>query len=216
MIEVHLAVDRYESVQEGITTRHCFAAGANYDPHNLNFGPIVASDEHRVGPGAGFGRHPHRGVDILSWVLDGRLVHEDAAGARTIVSAGEVLVQVSGPGIEHAERNASDTSPLHFVQMAMRADSRPASGGDPPSASYGVGVPPVPIAGGSFAVVHPHPWAYLPAAAYVHVYLARGRALVDGRQVSEGDSVRLRDESVLVEGDADLLVLSLPAPTVEG
>jgi redox-sensitive bicupin YhaK (pirin superfamily) len=208
VIEVHLARDRYESVYEGITTRHCFAAGAHYDPANLSFGPLVGVDEHRVGPGAGFELHAHRGVDILSWVLEGGLVHEDAAGARTIVGPGEVLVQASGPGIEHAERNASGTSPLRFVQMSLCADSqRP---------SYRVGEPPVPVAGGSFTVARPRPPAYLAAAPYVHVYVARGLARVGATQVSEGDSVRLRDQGVLVEGDADLLVLSLPAPpTVE-
>jgi hypothetical protein len=208
VIEVHLAGDRYESVHEGITTRHCFAAGAHYDPDNLNFGPLVASDEHRVGPGAGFGRHAHRGVDILSWVLDGRLVHEDAAGVRTIVGPGEVLVQASGRGIEHAERNASATAPLRFVQMSLHVDSE--------RSSYGVGVPPLPVAGGSFTVLHPHPPAYLAAAAYVHVYVARGFARLETMRVNEGDSVRLRDEGALVAGDAELLVLSLPAPpTVE-
>jgi redox-sensitive bicupin YhaK (pirin superfamily) len=208
VIEVHLASARYESVHEGITTHHCFAAGAHYEPANLNFGPLVASDEHRLGPGAGFERHAHRGVDILSWVLDGQLVHEDAAGARTLLGPGEVLVQASGPGIEHAERNASGTAPLRFVQMSLHADSqRP---------SYRVGVPPLPVAGGSFTVLRPHLPAYLAAAAYVHVYVARGLARLGATQVSEGDSVRLRDEAVLVEGDADLLVLSLPAPlTVE-
>jgi hypothetical protein len=204
VIEVHLGSDRYESIHGGITTYHCFAAGAHYDADNVNFGPLVASDEHRLDPGAGFERHAHRGVDILSWVLDGRLAHEDVAGTRTIVGPGQALVQASGPGIEHAERNASGTAPLRFVQMSLHADSqRP---------SYRVGVPPLPVAGGSFTVLQPLLPAYLAAAAYVHVYVARGFALLGATQVSEGDSVRLRDEAVLVEGDADLLVLSLPAP----
>ena len=119
MIRVVRAADRYRSDQPGITSWHCFSAGAHYDPDNVAFGPIIGVDEHLVAPGAGFGWHAHSGVEIVSWVLAGVLRHEDSNGDVRLVAAGERLVQSAGSGIRHTETNASDTEPLRFVQTTL-------------------------------------------------------------------------------------------------
>jgi len=121
----HSAADRFETVAEGITTRHCFSAGAHYDPERVGFGPLTGLDEHTVGPGAGFDWHAHRGVEILSWVLDGVLRHEDESGTVLEVGPGELLHQSAGSGIRHRETNASGTVPLRFVQLTVLGETGP-------------------------------------------------------------------------------------------
>ena len=113
------ASERYLSGGPGVTTRHQFSAGAHYDPDNVAFGPIVAVDEHAVTPGNGFDWHAHRGVHIVSCVLDGTLRHEDSNGGERIIGPGALLVQSTGDGIRHRETNASDVDPLRFVQITV-------------------------------------------------------------------------------------------------
>jgi quercetin dioxygenase-like cupin family protein len=117
--------DRFLTEQPGITSWHCFSAGPHYAPSRLSFGPVVGVDEHLVAPGAGFDWHGHRGVRIVSWILDGTLRHEDSRGGERLVGAGSLLVQAAGGGIRHREWNASDTEPLRFVQITLLADDGP-------------------------------------------------------------------------------------------
>jgi redox-sensitive bicupin YhaK (pirin superfamily) len=122
VIHVRRAAERYVSTQPGITTYHCFAAGPHYDPDNVSFGPVVGVDEHLVQAGAGFDWHAHRGVTIVTWVLEGTLRHEDEDGER-LVHPGELFVQSTGQGIRHSETNASDSKALRFVQTTLLSDS---------------------------------------------------------------------------------------------
>lgn len=117
---VYRAGDRFVTEHDGITSYHCFSAGPHYDPDRVAFGPLVGVDEHHVAPGAGFDWHAHRGVTIVSWVLDGSLRHEDAAGPR-LVTPGELFVQHAGDGLRHREWNASDSVALRFVQTTVLA-----------------------------------------------------------------------------------------------
>ncbi|MCW2495736.1 pirin family protein [Jatrophihabitans sp.] len=116
------AADRYVVDQPGIRSWHCFSAGAHYDPANLSFGPLLGVDEHLVDPGAGFEDHAHRGVDIVSVVLAGALSHRSGSVER-VVRAGETLLQRTGDGIRHTERNASATEPLRLLQLTSLPES---------------------------------------------------------------------------------------------
>lgn len=198
MIELHRAADRFETVQPGITTRHCFSSGAHYDPANTHFGALVAVDEHLLAPGAGFTRHAHRGVEIVSWVLDGALGHEDSAGRVELVEPGTALHQSAGSGIEHAERNASDVETLRFVQFSWLSEIA--------TPGYGLDVPPVQVGGGEFEVLHPVAPVELAAAAHLHLFVASGSVRAAGRTLHSGDSARIRDEPLIVEGDGEILV----------
>lgn len=182
------AVDRFETVQPGITTRHCFSSGAHYDAANTAFGSLIAFDEHAVAPGAGFGRHAHRGVEIVSWVLSGTLRHEDSTGRVELVGHGTTLRQSAGSGIEHTERNASDTEPLRFVQLVLLGDV------------------------GEFSVLTPAEPVELAAAAFLHLFVSRGAVSVAGQSLQAGDSARIRDATATVEGGGEVLVWrSLPS-----
>ena len=117
---------RFRSAHDGIVTRHALSAGAHYDPQLLSVGPVVGCDLHEVAPGAGFDWHAHRGVVIVSRVLEGTLRHEDSSGEVVLVPAGaRVLVQSAGEGIRHRETNASDDAPLLFVQTTLLLDAPP-------------------------------------------------------------------------------------------
>jgi redox-sensitive bicupin YhaK (pirin superfamily) len=208
MIEIHPAAARYETVQPGITTWHCFSAGAHYAPDNTGFGGLIALDEHVVAPGAGFGRHAHRGVDIVSWVLAGTLRHEDSSGRGELVGTGTALHQSSGSGIEHTERNASATEALRFIQLVLLG------GAGPPG--HLLGAPPMPLSGGEFAVLHPVAPVELPAVAHLHLYVASGAVGVAGHTLHPGDSARVRTEAVIVVGAGEILLWRSGEPAVEG
>jgi hypothetical protein len=117
---VRRAADRYRSDHDGISTWHCFASGAFYDPANLSFGPVIAVDEHLVPGGGGFDWHAHRGVLIFSWVLSGALRHEGGDGVR-VIEAGSLFRQDATGTIRHRETNASASESLHFIQTTLLA-----------------------------------------------------------------------------------------------
>ena len=196
MISVHRAASRFVTQQPGVLTRHCFSSGSHYDPANVAFGALIAVDEHLVSPGAGFAPHRHRGVELVSWVLDGALHHVDASRA-SLIEPGAVQHQIAGSGIEHVEWNASADEPLRFVQMWLLGTT-----GEP---GYAVGPPPVPLEAGVFAV---HRSGAAAMAATVHLYVARGSFAVGAVGLAEGDSVRA-DEPLTVSGTGELLVLTL-------
>ena len=201
MIDVRPAAARFETVQPGITTHQCLSSGAHYDPDNTAFGALIAVDEHTLAPGAGFSRHGHRGIEIVSWVLAGTLRHEDSAGRVELVGPGPVLYQSAGSGIEHTERNASATEALRFVQMWLLGETgRPA---------HAVTEPPLRADAGTFTVLRPSGPSQLPAAPLVHLYVARGAVRVAGETLGSGDSVRVRDEQVAIDGAGELLVWSM-------
>ncbi|MDT4924529.1 MAG: quercetin 2,3-dioxygenase [Pseudonocardiales bacterium] len=197
MIEVRRAGDRFRTDQPGITSWHSFSSGAHYDPGNVSFGPVVACDEHLVDPGFGFERHPHARVELVTWVLDGSLRHEDAAGRTRVVVPGQAQYQRAGTGIEHSERNASESAPLHFVQIWLLSDE------DVPG--YDLAHPPLTLSAGRFTVLRSCRDERVRGAA-VHAFLGAGRFTVAGHELGPGDSVRA-DEALAVSGDGVLLVV---------
>lgn len=184
----------------GITTWHSFSSGPHYDPDNVAFGPLVACDEHLLDPGAGFDRHPHARVELVSWVVDGALAHTDAFGNERVVVPGQVQYQLAGSGIQHAERNASGSAPLHFVQLWLLTEEQ--------FPDYDLAPPPVRLTTGSFDVLRTCRDHVLRVPGAAHLYLASGGFTADGEQLRPGDSVRLQDDSVHLDGDGELLVVT--------
>jgi hypothetical protein len=188
-------MQRAVSEQTGIRSWHCFSAGADYDADNLAFGPVIGVDEHLVDPGAGFAEHAHRGVQIITWVLDGQLGHRDDEGA-VVLRHGEVLVQLAGAGVRHVEWNASRTDPVRFVQTTLLgADAAP---------RWFLGAAPVRDTVAAFEVVTSLAWL---DGALVHAFVASGSFDVNGQRLSAGDSVRARAESLVIDGAGELLVV---------
>lgn len=124
-IEIRRAGDRFRTDQDGITTFHSFSYGRHYDPANVGFGPVIALNEECIPPGGGYGMHAHSDVDIVTWVLEGALAHEDSTGVSGIVEPGVLRWLAAADGVRHAEENASTTEPLRFLQVLLRSDRNP-------------------------------------------------------------------------------------------
>jgi len=234
-VDVRRSAGRFRTRLSWLDSRHSFSFGRHYDPTNIRFGLLLASNHDVVAAGAGYDPHPHRGVEIVSWVLAGALEHEDDAGNRGVVRPGWVQRTSAGSGIVHSER-AYGAEPVEFVQMWAvpdEAGTEPdhqqadvtdalASGGLVPVAS---GIPrhrgsaavrirqrDAALSAARLAGGEPVP---LPVAAYLHLYVARGSVTLHGAgelgptELSRGDAARITaadGQRLTATGDAEILV----------
>src|SRR4051812_18076431 len=107
MINIIKSEDRYHADHGWLDTRWHFSFSDYYDPANMNWSKLRVFNDDVVQPGTGFGMHPHRDMEIVTYVLDGELQHEDSVGNKGVVHPGEVQVMSAGKGILHSEVNAS-------------------------------------------------------------------------------------------------------------
>jgi redox-sensitive bicupin YhaK (pirin superfamily) len=197
VMDVRRADERYPGgdAAAGIESRHAFSFGPHYDPDNLRFGSLIACNEERLAPGAGFDEHPHSHTEIVTWVVEGELTHRDTAGHETVVRAGDVQRLSAAGGVRHVERNDGPL-PLTFVQMWL-APREP--GGDPAyeivrgiadSTPYAV-----PEAGAMLHVrrLGAGERTAVPDGACVYVHVVRGEVTLDGEDLRPGDAARLTD-----------------------
>lgn len=115
-----------------LDSRHSFSFGQYYDPEWMGFGALRVINEDRVVPGAGFAPHRHANMEILSYVLSGRLAHRDSSGAEGVIGPGELQWMSAGHGVEHSEYNASAAEPVHFLQVWIQ----PAQVNAPPAYAH--------------------------------------------------------------------------------
>ncbi|MFD5428385.1 pirin family protein [Streptomyces sp. NPDC127084] len=216
MISVRRAAGRYPGGDEatGIESLHAFSFGRFYDPDNLRFGAIIACNEERLAPGAGFDEHPHSHTEIVTWVVEGELTHRDTTGRATVVRPGDLQRLSSAGGVRHVERNDSD-APLTFVQMWLS----PLEPGGEPSYEVVRGIADatpyaLPQSGAMLHVrrLGADERAAVPDASLAYVHVVRGVVRLAGDELGPGDAARITDGmglELVAAAPAEVLVWEL-------
>src|SRR5215813_6363180 len=209
-IDVRRADSRFKTEAGWLDSRHCFSFGYHYDPRNTHHGLLLVSNDDIVQPNTGFSTHPHRDMEIVTWVLDGELEHTDTLGNRDVIYPGLAQRMSAGRGIWHSEINNTNGAPVHFVQMWVLPDTEQI---DPSYEQLEIGAElergglvPVASGRGHRAAISIRQrgavlWAgklksgesvRVPDNAFAHVYVARGPLTLEGAgNLVAGDAVRL-------------------------
>ena len=210
LIDIRRAADRPRTRIGWLDSSHSFSFGPHYDPDNTNHGLLLVSNDDRVAAGSGFDTHPHRDMEIITWVLSGRLEHKDSEGNHGELYPGLAQRMSAGRGIWHSEMNPSATEDVHFVQMWVLPDTESIDPGyeqmDINSQLDAGGLQPIASGQGHDAAISIRQrdavlWGgrlgadevvAVPDGANVHLFVARGQVDLEAAgPLGEGDAVRL-------------------------
>lgn len=226
-VDIRRSKDRFSTDLGWLKAQHSFSFGHHHDPQNIGHGLLIVSNDDWIAPGAGFDTHPHADMEIVTWVLEGALRHQDSGGNEGFIVPGLAQRMSAGSGIRHSEVNHSATERVHAVQMWVVPDQM---GVDPTYEQIDVsdllkagGL--VPVASGrghhGTVTIHqrdavmwvgrltPNETVAVPDAPFVHLYVAKGTALLDGQQLNEGDAARLThggSPALTSVGDSEVII----------
>ena len=230
MIELRRASERGTAELDWLKSRHTFSFGHYFDPSQQGFSDLLVINEDQVQPGCGFATHPHRDMEIFSYVLHGALEHKDSMGIGSVIQPGDVQMMSAGTGITHSEFNPSERTIVHFLQIwivpdrkgvppryqQVRFDDAEKRGGlrliiSPDGAAGSLSVhQDTRVYAGLFdageQATHPL------ADRYAYVHVARGAVAVSGTPLTAGDGARIRYEREVTfrnGQDAEILLFDL-------
>jgi len=232
MKEIRRSSERGYADHGWLQSRHTFSFADYFDPEHVEFGPLRVINEDRVAPGAGFGTHSHRDMEIISYVLAGELAHKDSMGNGSTIRPGDVQRMSAGRGVQHSEFNPSSSVPVHFLQIWIQPDERAIA------PSYEEQAFPVEAKRGRLRLIASpdraqgsvliHQDARVYAGLFdggesatlsvdygrrVYVHVARGKVVANDIELDSGDALKLTDVTSLSlqEGKgAEVLVFDLP------
>jgi redox-sensitive bicupin YhaK (pirin superfamily) len=219
-VDIRRATDRMRTRTSWLDSHHSFSFGPHYDPRNTHHGLLLVNNDDVVAPGTGFETHPHRDMEIVTWVLRGSLVHQDSTGHSGVIYPGLAQRMSAGTGILHSEKNDSWTlgeaghrDPVHFIQMWVVPDAAGARPGyqqlEISDEALRGGL--VPVASGRpahrdeaairigqrdaalhAARLEAGQVVRLPDAPYLHLFVADGSVVLEGAgALQTGDAARL-------------------------
>ncbi len=124
MFELRKSQERGHTELSWLESYHTFSFDQYYDAQHMGFGPLKVINEDTIAPGMGFGSHPHRDMEIITYIISGQLEHKDSLGTGTIIEAGEIQKMSAGQGIIHSSFNASSNEPVHLLQIWIQPESK--------------------------------------------------------------------------------------------
>jgi quercetin 2,3-dioxygenase len=232
MLEIRRASDRGYADHGWLRSFHSFSFADYRDPRHVEFGALRVINEDRVVPGAGFGTHGHRDMEIVSYVLEGELAHKDSTGTSSVIRPGDVQRMSAGSGVRHSEFNGSHEKPVHFLQIWIQPDVLGIDPGyeqryfspdekrgrlrlvaSPDGADGSVRIrQDARIYAGLFDAAE-RGNLEVAAGRRIYVHVARGRVTANGESLATGDALKLTDTTMLALSDgvdAEVLVFDLP------
>lgn len=231
MLAIRKAEERGLGRTSWLDSRHTFSFANYYDPEQIGFSDLLVINDDRLSPGGGFGTHPHKDMEIFSYVLDGALEHKDSMGMGSVNRRGDIQMMSAGTGVFHSEFNASESEPLHFLQIWIVPDKKDVEPryhqkhftNEEKRGTLKLVISPgnekgtlpvyqdVRVYAGLFDGDEEYAFQ-LPPNRYAYVHIARGKVSLNGKRLREGDGVRIRKETALrfEKGEgAEVLVFDL-------
>jgi quercetin 2,3-dioxygenase len=231
MMMIRPAGERGHAEHGWLDSHHTFSFADYYDPKHMGFRNLRVINEDRVEAGKGFGRHSHRDMEIISYVLEGALEHSDSMGTGSVIRPGDVQKMSAGKGVAHSEYNGSKQEPVHFLQIWLQPDKaglepsyeqkafaaeekqgrlRVVASPDGRDGSLSINTDTI-VHAGLFGAGESSDLT-LAAGRNAYVHVARGKVKVNGRELSAGDGAALEEEqSLRIEGveGGEVLVFDL-------